>query len=381
MKFFLRDGGLTLMIFILGACIEPYDPPVKYADVNRLVADGFLNATEGVATVKLTRTLPLKSSENMPAESGAAVRIEDDKGVFYPLSETGEGVYSGTVLNTNTENLYRLVFRTNDNKEYASDFVEIKHSPAIDSVAYSFLTDGVEFSVNTHDPTGESRHYRWKYVETYEYNSNFNSLFMFSGDEIIFRPHTLSLYTCWKTNLSTGILVSTTKHLQESVVSKFPITFIPKGSLKISAKYSLLVQQQALTDEAYDYWLNLEKNTEQLGGLFDPLPSQAPGNIHSTTNPAEEVIGFFSGSTVQEARIFLGRSQLPRSLFTSSYNPDCSLDTVFVSETGDIYKEVTLLVDAVYAPGAGIIGYTVSRTSCVDCTALGGTTTKPAFWE
>lgn len=369
------------MIFMLGACVEPYDPPLKYSDVNYLVVDGFLSSSEGYATVRLTRTLPVKSGEAIPAESGAMVRLEDELGAVFPLSETQSGVYQGNVSGVTPENRYRVVIRTKDNREYTSDLVVVMEAPAIDSLHYSFLDDGVEFAVTTHDPTGAARHYRWDYVETYEYNSNFNSLFKFTPIGVEFRHPSESIYTCWRTNESTGLLVTTTKHLDEAVVSNFPITFIPKGSIKLSVKYSLLVKQQALTEEAYDYWLNLQKTTEQLGGLFDPLPSEVLGNIRGITNPGEKVIGFFSAGSVQESRIFLRRGEFPKHMIVIYNNPSCMLDTVAIPDLPGVFTDFVLLVDAIYAPGAGIVAYTTSQISCVDCRTFGGTRDRPSFWE
>ena len=381
MKLLKRIGGFLLTVLIAGGCVEPYDPPVDNRDVNYLVVDAFLNGSDHSAEVTLTRTLPVESGEKIPAESGAVVRLEDDKGVFYPLPETEKGVYNGSVINASTESTYRLVIRTRNNKEYISDFIPMKISPPIDSVNYTFLQDGLQFNVNTHDPTGEVRYFRWKYRETYEYNSSFNSVYKFDGKEIVFRPPDESIYTCWRTNLSTNIKVGTTKHLTESLVREFPLVFIPTGSIKLSVKYSLLVQQQALTEEAYNYWLNLQKSTEQLGGLFDPLPSEVSSNIQCITNPAEKVVGFFGAGTVQEARKFINRRELPGYMrIYGNYNPSCELDTILLPKLREIQGFV-VLVDGIFAPGAGLIGYTSSIKQCVDCTVFGGTTVKPPFWE
>jgi hypothetical protein len=374
-----------LMAGISTACVEPYDPPVDNTNVNYLVIDGFLNASEGYATVTVSRSLPVKSPDPLPRETGATVGIEDNHGTYYPLIENAAGFYVGPVANASTENTYRLLIRTNGSRDYASDFINIVQTPPIDSVTWSVKTDGLEIAVNTHDVTGNSRHYRWKYVETYEYNSNFNSIYMFTGNgtEVVYRPNNQSIYWCWKTVESTDILVGSTKHLKESVVSKHPIMFIPQASIKISVRYSILVQQQALSEEAYDYWLNLEKSTEHLGGLFDPLPSQVNGNITSLNNPGETVIGFFSGGTLTESRMFIERRKLPDYIVGSfTKSPYCELDSVYMNELETIHQPTRLLVDAIYAPGApGPVGYTTTIVPCADCRSLGGTTVRPLFWD
>ena len=291
-------AGLLTFMLILEGCIEPYDPPLDNNDINLLVVDGFLDATAGIATVSLSRSLPVNAESAVPVESGAQVSIEDGEGVIYPLAETQDGTYQGLIANANSEQRYRLTIRTRGAREYSSDFVTLVETPAIDSVTWAIKDNGVEFYVTTHDPSNTSRYYRWKYVETYEYNIDFNSLLVFEGDEIVARPPDESIFTCWTTTESTDIILGSTRRLEESVVNRFPVTYVRGGSIKLRVRYSLLVQQQALTEEAYAYWSNLEKSTEHLGGLFDPLPSEVSGNIHSLSNPSETVIGFLLAKAV-----------------------------------------------------------------------------------
>lgn len=382
MKSYQQYGAFILMILSLASCVEPYDPPLNDGDLNYLVVDGFLNAGDRSATVVLTRTIPVKAEAGVPPEPGAIVRIEDDQGTVYTLAENESGRYHGFVDQTSNGVQYRLVIRTRDNREYASDFVEIMETPPIDSITYTIKDDGVHFFVNTHDQTGRARHYRWKVTETYEYNSHFYSGFIVTDIGIMMRPRDESIHTCWRTIPGTNIMIASTKHLNESIVSRFPVSFIPNGSLKLSVRYSVLVQQQALTEEAYEYWLGLEKSTETVGGLFDPLPSEVNGNLRSISHPAEKVIGFFSGGTVHEIRRYLSRNELPQDklpLFLNNMN-FCMLDTILNRDLVNI-PTGGLLVGAVYSQMGGIIGYTSSMKQCIDCRVFGGTTTKPDFWE
>lgn len=380
MKFVKTRYGSWLVLLLL-SCVEPYKPQVDNRELNLLVVDAFLNASDASATVTLTRTLPVESDQTVPPETDAFVRIEDDNGNVYALHGGPQGVYSGPVSDVTPLRKYRLLI-TAGPADYASDFITVTETPAIDSITYDILSDGVQFYVTTHDPTNQARYYRWKYEETYQYNSEFNSVYKFQGDDIVPRPPDEARHTCWKTNFSTDILVGTTKHLKESVINKFPVSFIPKGSIKLTVEYSLLVRQQAITEAAYDYWSRLQKTTEQVGGLFDPLPSEVPGNIHSVSDPGENVLGFFSAGSVQQIRRFVRRSELPREgipLFVT-HNPNCVLDTITLAELPN-FPRSAWIVDAIFAPGVGITGYTTSVTRCIDCTLQGGGTTKPDFWK
>jgi hypothetical protein len=373
--------GIWVVLILLLSCVEPYNPHVDNRELNLLVVDAFLNASTDSATVLLTRTLPVESHAIPPSETGALVRIEDDQGGIYQLEEKAQGIYSGRVDGITASRLYRVRITTGTG-DYASDLVTVAQTPPIDSITYDASPDGVGLYVTTHDPTNQLRYYQWDYDETFEYNSEFFSLFMFQGDEIVPRPLELAQHTCWKTNFSTDILVGTTTRLKESIISKFPVSFIPNGSVKLTVEYSVLVRQHAITAEAYEYWSRLRKTTEQVGGLFDPLPSEVPGNIHSISDPAERVLGFFSAATIEQMRKSVRRSQLPREVIRlfPSHNPSCLLDTILIEDLPRYSKSIWF-VDAVYTPEGTIDGYTTSLTSCIDCTLRGGTTTKPDFWK
>ena len=56
---------------------------------------------------------------------------------LFPLYENGNGVYvSPSSLNLNNNEKYRLQIKTQDNKEYVSDFATVKHTPEIDSITW-----------------------------------------------------------------------------------------------------------------------------------------------------------------------------------------------------------------------------------------------------
>ena len=186
---------------------------------------------------------------------------------------------------------------------------------------------------------------------------------------------------CWRTEEVPDIKVTTTKHLQQSIVSHFPVIFIPGGSRKISLKYSPLVKQQALTEEAYNYWLSLERSTEHLGGLFDPLPSAVESNIHSVADPGEIVVGYFSAGNIQEKRMFLSSWQLPIEINRLWRKPYCEPDTVLLEDLEHVHQPTTILVDAIYSLTGEIIGYATTTPVCADCRTYEGVTERPDFWE
>jgi hypothetical protein len=73
-----------------------------------------------------------------------------------------------------------------------------------------------------------------------------------------------------------------------------PIIFIPIATQRLSVLYTIMVRQYGLTEAAYNFLYMMEQNSEALGTIFDPQPSQLTGNIQCLTNPSEPVVGYVS---------------------------------------------------------------------------------------
>jgi hypothetical protein len=142
----------------------------------------------------------------------------------------------------------------------------------------------------------------------------------------------------------------------------------------------MLLRQRVLTREAYDYWAELQKTTESLGGLFDPQPGKVTGNIHSVNDAAEPVLGYFSGGSVQQKRFFIGLLDLPNNLKAYQGIGNCVQDTVLLEDLPEYSASFNELLGTA-TKGPITIGYTYTSKSCADCRTQGGTTTKPEFWQ
>ncbi|HEY9005136.1 MAG TPA: DUF4249 domain-containing protein [Ohtaekwangia sp.] len=365
---------------LAAACVEPYAPPATESTKSYLVVDGYVNSSDGSATVKLTRSVSLATTTAPPAELNAIVTIEDDQGKSTALTGDTKGNYTGNGIIIGSNRLYRVRIVTSDKQEYLSDFVTLKDSPPIDDLAWVPLNDGVDVVVSTHDDTDNSRYYQWSFDETWEYTAVYLSGFIFENDTLLPRPFDQYIYRCWRTTSSQNIIIASTDQLQKDVVDKKTLTHIPAGSQKLFIKYSMLAHQRVLTRDAYDYWEQLEKTTESLGGLFDPQPGKVSGNIHNTSNPDEPVLGYFSGGSVTSKRIFIKLGDLPNELRRYQGQEGCMIDTVLLEDVKNfipIYSEAL----GTATNGPITIGYIFTSKTCADCRTQGGVTTKPDFWQ
>ncbi|MGZ3814011.1 MAG: DUF4249 domain-containing protein [Mucilaginibacter sp.] len=384
---------LCLFFFVLSfSCTKPYSPVIVSTNPNYLVVDGVINGGSDSTFIKLSRTALLDST-NIKSETGSSVTVESDKNDVYPLAEVKPGVYGTNNLNLPTDRNYRVHIFTSTNKEYVSDFVENKISPPIDSVFYEPLKAGVQFYVSTHDPTNKTRYYKWDYDETWSYFSNFFSQLVYQNHQLNFRDPDSTVYTCYRhANPSNSFYVTNSTTLSQDVIAHFPIGYVAASTGKITHVYSLNVKQTAITANAFKYWQNLKKNTEQLGSIFDAFPSTTLGNLHCISNPKESVLGFISVSTITSKRIFFAGRSLPYHYPKYSPPPDSDFcvskflplepqSTLAAREeqtffTGDTIPTKVVVSLATYK----VIGYNYAPKICVDCRVVGGTNIRPPYW-
>jgi len=363
------------IVFLSLGCKRPYDPPeIKNAD-SFLVVEGVINGNPlSSTTISLSRLRKLDDTSYNQPEFSAQVMIEEESGSQFRLNESGNGDYTSADLTLNGAKRYRLLINTADGKDYASDFTPVLQTPPIDTLTWEQNSD-VTLYVDTHDPLNQTKYYRWDYVETWEYHSFYESIVKYIPDTVVYDTQN-STHGCWQTGHSTEISLGNSTALNSDVITHARIGTIPHNSQKCSERYSALVRQYALSQKGYEYWLVLQKLSQQLGTLFDVQPSQLQGNIHSLSSD-EPVIGYISAGTITEKRMFIDHSSLVDwKEFDGNY---CDILGV-VANTADITHY--LFADGYYAPyyftGPGAVTYTWSE--CVDCRKLGGTTVKPSFW-
>jgi Domain of unknown function (DUF4249) len=371
----------VLMLFVLGSCTDKYVANIKGQATGFLVVEGFINIT-GTTNIQLSRSTGLDSPVFIP-ETGAQVEIQSTNGLSVPLSEIISGNYSDSGLNLDPTQQYRLHIKTSNGKDYLSDLSSVNISPPIDSLNWTAASDGVSIYVTTHNPSVQPGYYQWSYDETWEYTSKYQSVLAYDGSGLVLRTDSQSIWTCWQSDASTTINIASTEKLSSNVIYEYPVTLIPYDNTnKLIQEYSILVKQTVLSEDWYEWIQKVQRNTEQLGSIFDALPSETGGNIHNTTDPMETVIGFVGTSTETEKRLFINRTQIPPTVVYTGYE-DCTQSTTGLDAAS---------LNAQFGKGIYIptyynyyMGFPVSVNSsvpiCVDCRLKGGTLIKPAFWQ
>ena len=370
---------LLIVILLLSACREPFDPDVPDHE-NTLVVDGSITNEPPPYTVRISRTSSLEYPEYKPFP-GCTITLYDSEGQSEVLTERETGVYktSATGIRGEPGKSYRIEITTNTGKHYRSDFVEMRESVSIDS-AYAKIDyqqtknfpeglPGYQFYITTQRASDDTSHLFWSLEETYEYTSDF-------GIDAIYENYRMetnipwdSLYRCWKTQDIKQIFTATTSNLIEPVIQGQPLHFVGTDTRQLMIRYSLKVKQHSINQSTYQYWNNLKEQISEEDFFFGRQPFQVGGNLYNPEQPEDLIRGYFMVSSVESKRIFVKR---PKVEFLY---PTCVLDTSdkFLSFLPPDQWPIYL------ARSQGKLG--TAHDYCFDCRLRGGELRKPEFWD
>ena len=371
-----------LILLIVAGCRQSYLPPVSAKNYSYLVVDGFLAANDS-SIIRLSRTVPISDSNLQRPEYGAQVTLTGDQGSVFLIPPVigSDGKYATATLPLSPSEHYTLTVQTTDGKTYATDPLQMKIAPAVDSLNWDQPIPGtVNVYVTTHDPSNNTRYYRWDYVETWQYHTPWESSLEFENGALSLRPPQKQIYNCWQSQQSSNILIGSSLKLANDVIFRNPLVQILNPDERLAVRYSILVNQYAITKEAFDYYHQLQSNSEQLGSIFGTTPSQLKGNVHSLSDPSEVVLGYIGAGSITHSRMFIDITQVQPWLAPPVYDL-CKRYTVPLNELDHYFGTGIYIPIDYHYEGIALVGIYGSDPYCVDCSARGGTSIKPSFWQ
>ncbi|MDR2914810.1 MAG: DUF4249 domain-containing protein [Tannerella sp.] len=363
-----------ILLVLFSGCIEEYTPTGIEEVSDLLVVEGTITDNESV--FKLSRSVGL--SETLTGEEAvndAFVYVEKDNGDLLPGISTGNGTYVVSTGDLDAGAKYRFYAVVGD-EEYKSDFLSPLFTPEIDSLNLTKRAKGetVYVCVSTHDPTDRSRYYLWSYKENWEVKAElFANYGMMDGVlDYLSLSTSRNTYYCWGKDHSKTMLLGSSEKLSENLIYQKRLKGMDCTSDKLSVLYYVQVDQIQIRKEAYDYYSNIQKNIEQTGSIFTPIPSEMKGNIYSVTNPDLPVIGYIDVSTTTTLGLFvpwnMGFYEAPRVF-------------CFTQVTGDSDFAYPVYGYYEYYPMDMPPRITYAPHHCVDCRLKEkATKNKPDFW-
>lgn len=392
----LKKGFLTIASIAFFGCIEPFE--TTFVDFeSALVIEATITNELKQQQVVLSRTYEFEA-DGPTVESNANVSVSDTSGNTFLFQDMGNGVYlSNQAFAAQSGVSYELSLTTQNGRNYASSSVPFEQGTSIEQVTAERTTnddgiDGIAIKVDSFDPLGTSKNYRYEYEETYRVIAPSWDPTMLIGDpapnsgcSVVKVNNEINEQTCYPSSQSNTIILTSTDDLEEDRVSNFMVRFIARDNYIISHRYSILVRQFVQSNEAFTFFERLNELSSSESLFSQIQPGFLQGNVFSLDNEEERVLGFFDVSTVSEERIFFNYDDFYPGEPLPPYVEPCDPSAPpLASFGGCIVRPIIEIRAGVYAGdnddmqvGEGPF-FIVSRV-CGDCSVL-GTSEVPEFW-
>ncbi len=374
---------LSLLLLVLPACIDKFEPDLNGAD-SMLVIDGGIYDSDGPFTIALSYSTNVYTPKYQPI-SNASVKVLDDQGNTFLFTEAESGQYFSSGMSGIPGRSYKLLIVTPDGKHYESSSELLRSSSAIDNIRYQleyhkdarypYQLAGYQFYVSAKLNSDTNAWYMWRMVKTYEYHSEFLADAYYNGKIRPF-PKPDSLQVCWKTEYVKSVITLNTKNLVNPDLTDFPLNYVNTEGRELSVRYSQLTEQLTVNADAIRYFKTIIEGSGNQSNLYTQQPFQILGNVVCADDPNEAVLGYF---------LVAGRSAL--RLFAAPPNVEFHY-YVFVLDVEDYrnmrfikYSSPSIWPIYLTTGDANSSALAWPAQECIDCRLRGGTLTKPDFWD
>jgi len=387
---------LMFVSIITFSCVEEIDLITETEFESALVVEATITNELIQQKVLLSRSFRLEANEPSP-ESNANVKVIDGNSISYNFQETEPGIYLSVNTFVAQPNLdYYLEVTTSDGKLYKSTTTQLTQQTQMDDLFFERGfnengDEGVSVFVDSFDPTGNSKFYRYTYEETYKIIAPNWVAFDLVPDAFIGCPNfelqikNTEQQICFNTVKSNTIIIENTNIFVEDRIDDFRVRFINRNNFIMSHRYSILVNQYIQTREAHEFYSSLNELSTSDNILSNTQPGFVNGNLFSQSNTNEKVIGFFEVSSVNTQRIYFNYSDLfPDEVLPPFYISCNPFAPVFCTPGGTSpllhsitqgFKYFEDNENAEFGEGP----YSLVAAACGNCTVL-GKNVMPDFW-
>jgi hypothetical protein len=320
-----------ILFFCILSCVEPFEADFSL-NQSILVINGTVSDSDTDQFVRIREAIPNGSTGSyFRAILGAKVQIRVNDAELINFVEGAEGYYyapEGFV--GENDKSYSLEFTLENGNVYKSEPQKLRRVSEIDKVYQKTEMEGIVLKgkvvpathifLDTKDPAGLGDNYLWTW-KNYErqvicvscyggrWFNNSSSEGVCISDDRLTRFGTTYDYSCnskcWDIYQSSEVIAQSDFLSDDLTITGKKIAEIPyynrTGGL-------LEINQQSVSEEAYNYLKLLINQGQNTGGLADTPPAALIGNVHNITNPEEPVGGYFLVTSVKKALYWIDRT-------------------------------------------------------------------------
>lgn len=337
-----------ICLFTVASCIDEITLDID-TDQRRIAVDGFISDSLVVHSIGLSYSSVFGVGNDNIQEpiKGAQVVLKDDQDNSFTFEENEEGIYQ-RLMAGEVGRSYHLEIVLADGKvirstpslmpepnEITGVNYEIEETTTVNSAGNVSVDLELLLKIDAALNPRQDAFLRWRTSGEYEFHEAY--------------PGALSTKWCYiSEDIDFNNLVLVDKRELSGNELKEQVIAVTEFNERFAWQYCFHVSQFSMNQEEYDYWKSIEQIINTGGSLFDPPPGTVIGNFYNPDDENEQILGFFSVSSVSFKRFFCNPDVLNRYI-----DPTCS----FRNFRGGIPRE------------------------CMDCrTLINSSVEKPSYW-
>ncbi len=301
----IPSSPILLCVFILAACISPYDIDTS-SKGGKIIINGRITNLKEQQPIRIQVT---STSGSRPLVLNAKVTLIEDLSKTYELTEDSPGLYYFPNSVTGIPgHSYQLKIVLTDGRTFRSKSETMPVANGTGKTTYEII-EKEEFDAEgtiTKTPTlrlvsnvaleKAGLYLRWDISETYYLSpTNFPDFFNDIPD------------ACYVTN----VIGSQNYTLLNGIDTKLTrINQLEIGERVIdntfAERHAFSIYQTSITQESFEYWRKIKLLLSQAGSIFDTPPAPIQGNISNEIDSNDIALGFFEAAnvTINRFRVF-----------------------------------------------------------------------------
>jgi len=400
---FTRIAALAALLLSAAACVFPYEVDLEQNGDAPLVVEGDIHVG-GMTRIRLSRLSPIEATSSShgyyynshASQVSPSTPPEWAQGTI--VGEDGSSVDSWLdryidrielVFDTSglrEDQRYRLHLEVGEAEGgettvYETGWITVNPAPVIDALTFDKNDEFNELWIRMSMHCNGAHYFRWRYVEEWEYHADIQTNLTYDpGTQEVGSFGGPSLYYCWSRTESTRINTFSTAGQTDDRFEDLSFHTVPLTAPRLQVMYRVTIMLTAMSKEAYTYWENVRKGSEEQGSLLAPVPSQMAGNVHCLTNPSAQVIGYVDACSEAKGSVVYDNATF------QYYEPEARHPVELVYASNDpetnqkMYKMGYRPVVGEFGMSGTIEQYAWALASCVDCRLRGGSKRVPENW-
>ena len=315
--------GIILLGILLSTCQEIIDFETPDTIKNAIFIEGKL--TKGApSTVFVKIGQVFNFSTNPSLLLGESVLIIDETGQSLPLVSREQGIFrlsipdSHPTFKVNYGQAYKIRVQLKNQEIYESTYDTLYQAPIptdltiqkvpknVQNVAGEISTEEfLAFNISTPFLTyadGTKTRFLWEFGSVFKFSDTPNGFGSFPCRATSQEPK-----TCYVSINPTSNYISLNSDLLSgNSINNFTFYEAPNLNTFVFAEgYYLSVYQQSISEQAFEYWQQVNLLTNRNGSIFEQPSGKVTTNIRNIDNPKAEIFGFFYATEGFVKRIYV----------------------------------------------------------------------------